>query len=68
MRPGPNWGDIILHPAEKPFNAQSPVRSISVDYPARKSWTSGSDWWIVYFFIASMAFALLFKPIFKVRI
>jgi hypothetical protein len=68
MRPGPNWSDIILHPAEKPFKAVSPVHSIAISYPSRDSWTSGSDWWIIYFFIASMAFALIFKPIFKVRI
>jgi uncharacterized membrane protein (DUF106 family) len=67
-RPGPHWSGIILHPAEKPFNSESPVRSISVEYPRRASWTSGADWWIVYFFVASMFFALLFKPILKVRI
>jgi uncharacterized membrane protein (DUF106 family) len=68
VRPGPHWSDILLHPAEKPFTPESPVYSISVEYPERSSWTSGSDWWIVYFFIASMAFALLFKPFLKVRI
>jgi uncharacterized membrane protein (DUF106 family) len=68
VRPGPNWSEIILHPAEKPFNSESPVYSISVDYPDRVSRTSGADWWLVYFFIVSMLFALLFKPFLKVRI
>jgi len=68
VRPGPNWSEIILHPAEKPFKSDSLVRSISVDYPDRPSRTSGTDWWIVYFFIVSMLFALLFKPFLKVRI
>ncbi len=68
VRPGLNWSDIILHPVEKPFTSKSPVHSISVDYPDRPSWTSGTDWWLVYFFIASMLFALLFKPFLKVRI
>ncbi len=68
VRPGPHWSDILLHPVEKPFTPESPVQSISVDYPDRTSWTSGTDWWLVYFFIASMAFALLFKPFLKVRI
>lgn len=68
VRPGPNWTDIILHPAERPFTSESPVHSISVDYPPRSSWTSGTDWWLVYFFIASMFFALLFKPFLRVRI
>jgi len=68
VRPGPNWSEIILHPSEKPFNSKSPVYSISIDYPDRPSRTSGTDWWIVYFFIVSMLFALLFKPFLKVRI
>jgi len=32
------------------------------------TWTSGSDWWIAYFFIASMVFALMAKPFLKVKI
>jgi uncharacterized membrane protein (DUF106 family) len=68
VRPGPSWSEILLYPAEKPFNSESPVYSISVNYPDRVSRTSGTDWWIVYFFIVSMLFALLFKPFLKVRI
>ncbi|MBA7477883.1 hypothetical protein ES707_13298 [subsurface metagenome] len=67
-RPGWKWTEILMHPKEEPFGPDSPVQSISIDYPDRSSWTSGTDWWVVYFFIASMVFALLFKPVFKVRI
>jgi uncharacterized membrane protein (DUF106 family) len=67
-RPGPDFSDILLYPLEKPFAPDSAVYSISIEYPVRDSRISGTDWWIVYFFIASMIFAFLFKPLLKVRI
>lgn len=67
-RPGWHWADILLHPAEKPFGPDSVVQSISVNYPDRISRTSGTDWWLIYFFVASLFFALIFKPFLKVRI
>ena len=67
-RPGWHWTDILLHPAEKPFARNCDVQSISIDYPDRPSWTSGTDWWVGYFFVVSMVFALAFKPFLKVRI
>ena len=67
-RPGWHWADILLHPLERPFGSDSPVNSISIDYPDRLSRTSGTDWWVIYFFAASMVFALIFKPFLKVRI
>ena len=67
-RPGPDFSDILLYPLEKPFAPDSSVYSISIDYPERDSRINGTDWWIVYFFITSMVFAFLFKPLLKVRI
>ena len=67
-RPAWNWTDVLLYPWEKPFSQDSPVQSISIDYPDRISLTSGTDWWIVYFFVVSLIFAFIFKPVFKVRI
>jgi len=67
-RPGWKWADILLYPMEKPFPPGSIVQSISIDYPDRISHTSGTDWWIGYFFVVSLIFALIFKPILKVRI
>jgi uncharacterized membrane protein (DUF106 family) len=67
-RPAWNWAEILLHPMEKPFRPDSLVQSITVNYPHGSSITSGTDWWLVYFFIASMVFALIFKPLLKVRI
>ena len=67
-RPGWHWADILLHPWERPFGPDSLVQSISISYPERLSKTSGTNWWLIYFFVASLVFALIFKPFLKVRI
>jgi len=67
-RPGWHWTEILSNPWEKPFAPDSIVSSISIEYPERASYTSGTNWWIFYFFIVSLVFALIFKPVFKVRI
>ena len=46
-----------MHPAETPFPPDSPVRSIEIAYPARASWTSGTDSWMAYWFAVSLAAA-----------
>lgn len=68
LRPGWRWLDILIHPLEKPFPPGSPVSAVRIDYPERAGWAGGSNWWLFHFFIVSMAFALLFKPVFRVRI
>jgi len=68
IRPGWEWTAMILHPIEKPFANDSPVHSIAIDYPDRTSWTSGTDWWMAYFFVVSIIFALIFKPFLNVKI
>jgi hypothetical protein len=67
-RPNRAWSKILLNPEEEPFGPESTVQSISIIFPDRVSYTSGSDWWLVYFFAASMLFAFLFKPLVKVKI
>jgi uncharacterized membrane protein (DUF106 family) len=57
-----------LHPWEEPFDRDSVVQSISIDYPDRLSWAGVTVWWLVYFFVVSMVFAFVFKPFLKVRI
>ncbi|MCH9022443.1 MAG: hypothetical protein IID32_06735, partial [Planctomycetes bacterium] len=66
LRPGWNIGGILLHPHEKPFEADSIVKSIEVMYPDRPSHFSGTDWWLIYFFVVSLVVALLLKPFLKV--
>jgi uncharacterized membrane protein (DUF106 family) len=67
-RPAWNWASILMNPAEKPFVPDSIVQSVIIDYPDRLSKTSGADWWLIYFFIASMVFAFISRPFLKVRI
>jgi len=67
-RPDRNWLGILTYPAEKPLKPDSIVQSISIDYPDRPSWPSGTDSWIIYFFVVSMASALILRPVLKVRI
>jgi uncharacterized membrane protein (DUF106 family) len=67
-RPGWHWTDVLMHPWEKPFRPDSIVNSITITYPDRISINSGTDWWVIYFFIASMVFAMIFKPFLKVKI
>ncbi len=67
-RPASTLSDVLLHPREQPFAAASPVQSIAVTYPPRSSWTTGTDWWMVYWFAASMVVALLAKPLLNVNL
>ena len=66
-RPGRRWTAQILHPVELPLPADSPVRSIEIQYGGVDSWLYGANYWVLTFFIVSMVFALLFKPVFRVR-
>lgn len=61
LRPGWSWSDALLNPAEQPFAADAIVQAIEFDYPARSSWTSGADWWVVYWFAISMLTALALR-------
>jgi hypothetical protein len=60
LRPGWRWADVLLYPAERPLDESSLIDSIEIAYPATSSWTSGTDWWVIYWCLASMvaAFAL----------
>jgi hypothetical protein len=67
-RPGWDWYDAMLNPAEPAFSPSSPVRWIEVAYPDRPSWTSGTDNWVVYWFVVSMVAAFCAKPALNVNI
>ncbi len=67
-RPGWDWSAILLNPGEEPFRPGDPVRSIEIDYPHRSSWTSGTDSWVVYWFVVSMVAALCFRRAFNVAV
>jgi hypothetical protein len=67
-RPGWSWSDIFLYPDEPPFRAESAVQSIDIAYPRRSGWTSGSDYWIIYWFAMSMVAAFCFRGFLNVNI
>ena len=67
-RPGRNFGDLLLHPREEPFAQSSTVQSIELTYPERDSFTSGTNNFVIYWFIVSMIAAFAVKPFFDVNI
>lgn len=67
-RPSRKLTDVIRHPRELPFTSDSVVQSIEVAYPGRDSITTGSDRWIVYWFVVSMIAAFAVKPLLNVSI
>ena len=67
LRSSPSWTAQLFHPVERPLPGDSPVRSIEIGYPGRDSWLYGPDWWVLTFFVVSMAAAMILAPVFKVR-
>jgi hypothetical protein len=67
-RPGWDFLGILENPREKPFAIDSPVKSISIEYPDRESLISGSDSWLIYIFVASLVFGMILMPVFKVKV
>ena len=67
-RPGWEWTDILWNPVEGPLRPDSIVRSVSIRYPDRPALVSSSNRWLAYFFVASIAFAFILKPLVKVRL
>jgi hypothetical protein len=67
-RPAWVWSEALMHPAEMPFPPESPVRSIEISYPARSSWTCGTDRWIIYWFAVSLVAAFCFRRVLRVNV
>jgi hypothetical protein len=68
QRPGWSWSEALLHPWEQPFRPTSPVQSIEIDYPTRSSWTSGSNSWVIYWFVVSLIAAFCFRKVVGVNL
>ena len=68
LRPGWHFTDILENPGEPPFRPDSPVQSIDIDYPARSSWNSGTNWWVIYWFVVSFIAAFCFHRPLKVNV
>ena len=67
-RPGWDWESILLNPGEARSAPTIRSESIAIDYPERSSWTSGTDWWVIYWFVVSMVAALCFRPVMNVNV
>lgn len=67
-RPPWNLSEVLLHPRETPLATDSPIQSIEIEFPRRHSWITGSNWWLVYWFFASMIFAFVARPLMRVNI
>ncbi len=65
-RPGKNWTAQILHPFEPPL-PPGPVTAVQIAYGGFDSRIYGANWWLLTFFVVSLVFALLLKPVFRVR-
>ena len=66
-RPSYSMLDLMLHPAETPFTAESKIQSIAVVYPASDAFTCGKDNWVLWFLIVSMIAAFALKPFLGVK-
>jgi hypothetical protein len=66
----PDWDvfSILTNPWEEPFRPGDVVRSVAVAYPERSSWTSGTGYWMYYWFAVSMVAALCFRRALNVKI
>jgi hypothetical protein len=67
-RPGWDWMDAALSPGETPLPTDCVAQAIDVAYPERRSWTSGSNSWLPYWFATSMVFAFAMRPLLKVSL
>jgi hypothetical protein len=69
QRPGWSCWDALENPGEKPFDPNSPVRLIDIDYPERTSWKiAGLEPWMVYWFVVSLVAGLCGSRILNVNI
>jgi uncharacterized membrane protein (DUF106 family) len=68
LRPGWQWSDVLLYPREKPFPPTAAVQSIAIEYPPRSGWASGTDNWVIYWFVVSLLAGFLFRKPLKVNL
>lgn len=72
----PGWGvtEILQHPAESPFERNSPLKSIGVQYPSDTCWTRSRysqyffNSWLAFWFAGSTLAALGFRRRLKVNL
>jgi hypothetical protein len=67
-RPAWIWTKALEFPSEEPFPPDATVHSIEIKYPERKSWTCGTDRWVIYWFGVSLAAAFCFRRLLRVQV
>jgi hypothetical protein len=68
-RPGWSWREVLMNPAEPPLPPESPIQAITINYPStRASYTSGTDWWMVYWFAVALISAFGWRRVVKVHV
>jgi hypothetical protein len=67
-RPGWNWHEAILHPMEKPFARDSSIESIEIEYEDRPGWASGTNSWMIFWFLGSMISGFCLRRFLKVNL
>jgi hypothetical protein len=57
MRPGPEWTEQLLHPAETAFTSADASRSIAITYHQRSTPILGLDlpWWATFLLVSLLA-------------
>jgi hypothetical protein len=68
VRPGWDWGQALEYPLEKPFDRDSVVRSIQIEYPERSSYTSGTNWWVGYVIVVSLVAGFCCRGLLRVNL
>lgn len=65
----PNFLDVLLNPGEKPFDKDSLVKEIAINYPSDKiDFFGWKTHWLIVFFIISIVAGFAFKGFFNVEI
>jgi hypothetical protein len=67
-RPGWDWWAAVLNPRERPFDRDSVVKAIEVEYPTRSGWASGTDNWVIYWFVVSLVAGFCLRGVFNVNL
>lgn len=69
MRVGSRFLDAVLNPGERPLSRNTPIKTITIQYPRRSISIFG--WhvhWIVIFFVLSIAFAYALKVPLRIEV
>jgi hypothetical protein len=67
-RPAWVWSDTVMYPAESPCSPNSAIRSIQIAYPERLGRASGTNHWVIFWFVISLVAAFCFRRVLRVNV